>query len=164
MIECFKLTISLLYILFLALGNWKRAFIALRHLVKHLSSGRLSKQGHGTIMPSSVSPVPLSDYLEGIIPLHSSEKLFHWSTSQLQTDLSNFVPRDDYSAPNTTMTSSSSKSEFDDFIESLEMLYSYNCINIVDKMQAIALIDLLREVGTANSSSAYGSLDEPGRR
>lgn len=136
----------------------------MRHLVKHLASGSLSEQGHGAIMPSSFSPVPLSDYLEGILPLHSSDKSFNWSTSQLQTDLSNFAPRDDYGAPTTTMTSSLSRSEFDGFVESIERLYSYKRINLVDKMQAIALIDLLREVGNANSSSAYGSLDEPGRR
>ncbi|XP_057778609.1 uncharacterized protein LOC130997335 isoform X2 [Salvia miltiorrhiza] len=146
-------------------GNWKRAFIALRHLVKHLASASLSEQGHGAKLPSSlVSPVPLADYLEGILPIHSSDNVFHWSTSQLQTGLFNFVPGDGSGAQNSTMTSSLSKSEFDVFIESLEMLYSYKRINIDEKMQAIALIGLLREVGNANSTSAYGSLDEPGRR
>ncbi|XP_047938214.1 uncharacterized protein LOC125185681 isoform X1 [Salvia hispanica] len=146
-------------------GNWKRAFIALRHLAKHLASGTLSEQGHGAKMPSSlVSPVPLSDYLDGILPLHSSGNVFHWSTSQLHTGLFNSVPEGGYGAHNSTMTSSLSKSEFDGFIESLESLHSYNCINTDEKIQAIALVDLLREVGNANSTSAYGSLDEPGRR
>lgn len=116
------------------------------------------------MLSSIVSPVPLSDYLEGILPFHSSDKVFHWSTSQLQMGLLNFGPGDGYGAPDSTMTSSSSKSEFDDFIRSIERLYSYKLINIAAKMQAIALIDLLREVGNANSTSAYGSLDEPGRR
>ncbi|KAH6791585.1 hypothetical protein C2S52_002062 [Perilla frutescens var. hirtella] len=142
-------------------GNWKRAFIALRHL----ASSSLSEQGHGAKMPSSlVSPVPLSDYLEGLLPLNSSDKLFQWSSSQLQTGLFNFAPGEGYDAPNTSLTSSLSRSEFDDFIESLERFYSHTRINIVEKMQTLALIDVLREVGNANSTSAYGSLDEPGRR
>lgn len=149
----------------MALGNWKRAFTALRHLVKHLASSSLCEQGHGAKMPSSiVSPVPLPAYLEGILPLNSSDKLFQWSSSQLQTGLFNFSPGDCYDTPNSSLTSSSSRSEFDEFIESLEKLYSLACINIVEKMQALALIDLLREVGYANLTSAYKSLDEPGRR
>lgn len=150
----------------MSLGNWKRAFIALRHLVKNLASSNLSKQGHGAKMPSNiVSPVPLSDYLEGLVAPSSSDKLFQWSSSQLQTGLLHFAPiGGGYDAPNTALTSSSSRSEFDDFIEALERLYSYTHITKVEKMQALALIDLLQEVGNPNSSSAYGSLDGPGRR
>ncbi|KAL6534091.1 hypothetical protein OROHE_013924 [Orobanche hederae] len=131
-------------------GNWKRASIALRHLVKHLASRSMSELDHGAkTLSSIVSPVPLSDYLEGILPHHSSDKLLDWSTSQLQTGLFNFGSGDGYDAPNTTITLSSSRSEFDDFIESLERLHSYKHINIVEKMQVFALIDLLREVGTS---------------
>lgn len=149
----------------MALGNWKRAFTVLRHLVKHLDSSISSDQDHGAKMPSSiVSPVPLSDYLEGILPLNSSDKSFQWSSSQLQTSLFDFTPGDRYDAPSSALTSSSSRSEFDNFIDTLERLYSLNCINKVEKMQALALVDLLREIGDANVSSAYKSLDEPGRR
>ncbi|KAI3444391.1 hypothetical protein Pfo_001056 [Paulownia fortunei] len=145
-------------------GNWKRAFIALRHLVKHLASSNLSKQGRGAKMSSNIiSPVPLSNYLEGLLSPSSSEKLFQWSSSQLQTG-SHFAPIGGYDAPNTALTSSSSKSEFNDFIEALERLYDYSHITKVEKMQALALIDLLQDVSNPHSTSAYGSLDEPGRR
>lgn len=151
--------------MFLSLGNWKRAYVALRHLVKHLASSNLSKQGHGVKIPSNiVPPVPLPDYLEGNLPPSSSDKLFQWSSSQLQTGLFDSVPIGGYDALNSSLITSSSRSEFDGFIEALERLYSYRHITNVEKMQGLALIDLLQEVGNPNSTSAYGSLDEPGRR
>ncbi|KAK6137078.1 hypothetical protein DH2020_029177 [Rehmannia glutinosa] len=110
-------------------GNWKRAFIALRHLVKHLSSSNLSKQRHGAKVSSNIiSPVPLSNYLEGLLSPSSSDKLFQWSSSQLQSGLSHFVPVGGYDATNTapTSSSSSSRSEFNDFVESFERLYCLN--------------------------------------
>ncbi|KAK6158901.1 hypothetical protein DH2020_006215 [Rehmannia glutinosa] len=86
----------------LSSGNWKRAFIALRHLVKHLSSSNLSKQRHGAKVSSNIiSPVPLSNYLEGLLSPSSSDKLFQWSSSQLQSGLSHFVPVGGYDATNT---------------------------------------------------------------
>ncbi|KAK4418497.1 Bifunctional fucokinase/fucose pyrophosphorylase [Sesamum alatum] len=138
-------------------GHWKRAFIALRHLVKHLASSNLSKQGYGAKMCGNIiSPVPLSDYLEELLSPSSNDKLFQWSSSQLQIG--------DYDTPNTSLTSSLSRSEFNDFAEALERLYDYSYITEVEKMQALALIDLLQEVSNPHSNSAYGSLDGPGRR
>ncbi|KAL8499639.1 hypothetical protein ACS0TY_019572 [Phlomoides rotata] len=146
-------------------GKWKRAYVALRHLVKHLTSSNLSKQGHGAKIPSNVvPPVPLSDYLEGHLQPSSSDKLFQWSSSQLQTGLFDSVPVGGYDAPNSSLSTSSSGSEFDGFTEALERLYCYRHITKVEKMQGLALIDLLQEVGNHNSTSVYGSLDEPGRR
>ncbi|KAL9176412.1 hypothetical protein ABFS82_02G176700 [Erythranthe guttata] len=149
----------------LSSGNWKRAFIALRHLIKHLASSNLSKQGHGAKMSSNIiPPVPLSYYLEGPILSGSTDKSFEWSSSQLQTGSLHFASSGGYDAPDTALTSSSSRSEFNDFIESLERLYNYKHITKVEKMQALALINLLQEVSNPQSTSAYGSLDEPGRR
>ncbi|PIN24548.1 RAVE (regulator of V-ATPase assembly) complex subunit RAV1/DMX protein, WD repeat superfamily [Handroanthus impetiginosus] len=149
----------------LCTGNWKRAVVALRHLVKQLTSINLSKQGHGAKMSSNIIPaVPLSTYLEGLLSPSSSDKLFQWSSSQLQTGLSHFALNGGYDAPNTALTASSSKSEFKDFSEAFERLYYYTHITKVEKMQALSLIDLLQEVSNPHSPSAYESLDEPGRR
>ncbi|KAK4411525.1 DmX-like protein 1 [Sesamum angolense] len=146
-------------------GHWKRAFIALRHLVQHLASSNLSKRGYGAKMCCNIiSPVPLSDYLEGLLSPSSNDKLFQWSSSQLQTKLSHFSQIGGYDNPNSSLTSSLSRSEFNDFAEALERLYHYSYITEVEKMQALALIDLLQEVSNSHSNSAYGSLDGPGRR
>ncbi|XP_020549231.1 uncharacterized protein LOC105173837 isoform X2 [Sesamum indicum] len=146
-------------------GHWKRAFIALRHLVQHLASSNLSKQGYGAKMCYNIiSPVPLSDYLEGLLSPSSNDKLFQWSSSQLQTTLSHFSQIGGYDNPNSSLTSSSSRSEFNDFAKALERLYDYSYITEVEMMQALALIDLLQEVSNSHSDSAYGSLDGPGRR
>ncbi|KAK6158907.1 hypothetical protein DH2020_006221 [Rehmannia glutinosa] len=102
----------------------------------------------------------------GLLSPSSSDKLFQWSSSQLQSGLSHFVPVGGYDATNTapTSSSSSSRSEFNDFVESFERLYDYTHTTKVEKMQALALIDLLQEVSNPQFTSAYGSLDEPGRR
>ncbi|KAK6158902.1 hypothetical protein DH2020_006216 [Rehmannia glutinosa] len=104
--------------------------------------------------------------VEGLLSPSSSDKLFQWSSSQLQSGLSHFVPVGGYDATNTapTSSSSSSRSEFNDFVESFERLYDYTHTTKVEKMQALALIDLLQEVSNPQFTSAYGSLDEPGRR
>ncbi|KAL0379376.1 UNVERIFIED_CONTAM: DmX-like protein 1 [Sesamum angustifolium] len=105
-----------------------------------------------------------SDYLEGLLYPSSNDKLFQWSSSQLQTKLSHFSQIGGYDNPNSSLTSSLSRSEFNDFAEALERLYHYSYITEVEMMQALALIDLLQEVSNSHSNSAYGSLDGPGRR
>ncbi|KAL3622261.1 hypothetical protein CASFOL_033672 [Castilleja foliolosa] len=147
----------------LSSGNWKRALIALRHLVKHLSSTNLSKQRHGAKISSNIiSPVPLSTYLEGLLSPISSDKSFQWSSSQLESGFSHFTSVGGHG--DSPLTSSSSGSEFNDFVEAFEKLYDYAHITKVEKMQALALVDLLQDVGNPHCTSAYGSLDEPGRR
>ncbi|KAG8391959.1 hypothetical protein BUALT_Bualt01G0241500 [Buddleja alternifolia] len=139
-------------------GNWKRALVALRHLVKHLDLSNLSDKGHGAKVSSNIiSPVPLSNYLEGLLSPSSNDKLFMWSSSQ-------FVPFGGSDAPSTELTQPSSRSEYTDFSEALERLYNSGCVTKVEKMQALGLIDLLEEVSNPHSDSAYASLDEPGRR
>lgn len=149
-------------------GNWKRAYVALRHLVKHLASSNMSEEQ--TKMSSDViSSVPLSDYLEGLLSSHSSNKLFQWSgdsasvtsSSELQNGLSQYTSNWGYDASNTSPLS---RSEFSDFTEAIERLYESSSITKIEKMQALAIIDLLQEVSNPHSTSAYGSLDEPGRR
>ncbi|KAL2536324.1 transducin family protein/WD-40 repeat family protein [Forsythia ovata] len=150
-------------------GNWKRAYVALRHL----ASSNVSEERYCTKKSSDViSPVPLSDYLEGLLSSHSSNKLFQWSgvsasvtsSSELQKGLSLYTSNWGYDASNTPLTSSLSRTEFSDFTEAIESLYESSSITKIEKMQALAIIDLLQEVSNPHSTSAYGSLDEPGQR
>ncbi|XP_073158819.1 uncharacterized protein [Henckelia pumila] len=146
-------------------GNFNRAFVALRHLVKDVASSGSSKKRYGTKVPRNmISPLPLSNYLEGLLTSSSNDNLFQWSSSQPQIGLSQFTSGWGHNEPNTRLTSSSQKSEFISFIEALEWLHRAGCMTKIEMMQAISLVDLLQEVSDPHSTSAYGSLDEPGRR
>ncbi|CAA0816638.1 transducin family protein / WD-40 repeat family protein, partial [Striga hermonthica] len=149
----------------LSSGSWKRALIALRHLAKHLSSIKLSKHRIGARTSSNIiSPVPLSNYMEGLLSPISSEKSFQWSGPLFESGFSHFASVGGHDSPSSAPILSSSKSEFYDFVEAFESLYGNAQITEVEKMQALALIDLLQEVANPHRASAYESLDEPGKR
>lgn len=146
----------------MSVGNWGRAFVALRHLLQNLGSSNNSAAGYiHTTHRSMISPIPLSNYLEGLKLPSSSEKLFQWSSSLVETGSSPFVSTEGRDAQNTVF---SSRSEFTDFTEAVQRLHDSTYITKVEKMQTLALIDLLQEISNPHSISAYGSLDEPGRR
>ncbi|KAL5540048.1 hypothetical protein UlMin_042821 [Ulmus minor] len=149
-------------------GNWRRAYLALRHLVDsltHASEKRCGARNSSHIVPQ----IPLPNYFEGLAPKNSPDKGFHCggdatlTTSSFQSqNLSQFAYNLDPDASNNLSLSSSTKSELSAFIEPLEKLYQLAAISDVEKTQIIAVIDLLVEV--TNPHSAYGSLDEPGQR
>lgn len=111
-----------------------------------------------------ISPLPLSNYLEGLLTSSSNDNLFQWSSSQPQIGLSQFTSGWGHNDPHIRLTSSSQRSEFVGFIEALEWLHHAGCMTKIELMQAISLVDILQEVSDPCSTSAYGSLDEPGRR
>ncbi|XP_073278071.1 uncharacterized protein [Primulina huaijiensis] len=149
----------------IASGNFKRASVALRHLVKDIASNGSSKTRYGTKVPRNViSPLPLSNYLEGLPTSSSNDNLFQWSSSQPRIGLSQFTSGWGHNDPHIGLTSSSQRSEFVGFIEALNWLHRAGCMTNIEMMQAISLVDLLQEVSDPHSTSAYGSLDEPGRR
>lgn len=67
------------------------------------------------------------------------------------------------SAENNSIPTST-RSELNGFIESLEKFPDIPLWINIEKTQILAIIDLLSEVCSSDSSSAYQSLDEPGRR
>nr|KYP54633.1 DmX-like protein 2 [Cajanus cajan] len=150
-------------------GNWKRAFVALRHLVECLNSNYDPKKIHIS-KKIGLPNIALSYYLEGCISKGSQGKGFQWSgdatsmtsISQAQSSLFQF-PYHSVSSPENGNISST-ESELNGFIESLEKLPDLPLLIDTEKTQILAIIDLLSEVSGAHSSSAYQSLDEPGRR
>ncbi|KAL3008820.1 hypothetical protein AAZX31_07G052800 [Glycine max] len=150
-------------------GNWKRAYVAVRHLVECLTNYDPKKRHISKRI--GLPNVLLSYYLEGCIPKGSQPKGFQWggdaalitSISQAQSSLFRFPYHSDSSVENESI-SSSTKSELNDFIESLEKFPDLPFLVDIEKTQILAIIDLLSEVSSAHSSSAYQSLDEPGRR
>ncbi|XP_047147753.1 uncharacterized protein LOC124820153 isoform X1 [Vigna umbellata] len=150
-------------------GNWKRAYVAVRHLVECLTSTYDPKRRH---IPKRIClpNIVLSNYLEGRISKGSQGKGFQWggdsasitSISQAQSSLFPFPYHSGSNAENDSIFST--KSELNGFIESLENFTDLPLLIGVEKTQILAIIDLLSEVSSAHSSSAYQSLDEPGRR
>ena len=112
----------------------------------------------------------LSYYLEGRILESSQDKGFHWnadaasmsSISQAQSNLIQF-PYSGSSAENKSIPTSTI-SELHGFIESLEKFPDISLWINIEKTEILAVIDLLCEVCSPDSASAYQSLDEPGRR
>ncbi|KAK9279962.1 hypothetical protein L1049_013646 [Liquidambar formosana] len=153
-------------------GNWKRAYVAVRHLVEFLTSNYASEKTHSSAKSSHIVPqIQLSYYFEGHLSESSTDKKFEWSgdttlftsSSQFQSGLTQFGYNAESDASNM-FTSSSAKSELSGFAEPLEKLYNLAAINNIEKMQILAIIDLLNEVSSPHSASAYESLDQPGRR
>ncbi|KAK7381980.1 hypothetical protein VNO80_00582 [Phaseolus coccineus] len=147
-------------------GNWKRAYVAVRHLVECLTSTYDPKKRHIS-KRIGLPNIVLSNYLEGCISKVSQGKGFQWggdsaSISQAQSSLFQFPYHSGSSAENESIFST--KSELNGFIESLEKFPELPLLIDIEKTQILAIIDLLSEVSSAHSSSAYQSLDEPGRR
>jgi len=164
MISCFSCILLLLFLMFS--GNWKRAYVAVRHLVECLTSTYDPKKRHIS-KRIGLPNIVLSNYLEGCISKVSQGKGFQWggdsaSISQAQSSLFQFPYHSGSSAENESIFST--KSELNGFIESLEKFPDLPLLIDIEKTQILAIIDLLSEVSSAHSSSAYQSLDEPGRR
>ncbi|KAK3036066.1 hypothetical protein RJ639_029819 [Escallonia herrerae] len=154
-------------------GNWKRAHIALQHLVEYLTSNHASSKRYCLAASSNlVPPVHLPSYLEGILSSHSSDNTFQWngdaaltaSFTQLQKGPSPFASSWYTDGLNNSSTSSSTRTEPGALVEPIEKSFYLAAITVTEKMQILSIIDLLDEITNLHSASAYGSLDEPGRR
>ncbi|KAJ4728093.1 Transducin family protein/WD-40 repeat protein [Melia azedarach] len=149
-------------------GNWKRAYVSVRHLVETLTS-KSEKRCCSAKSSHMVPHILLSTYFEGLPSQGSADNGFQWSgvntlmtsSSQFNGGFSQFAYNVDAS---NFISSSSSKSEIGGFFESLENLNELPGITSVEKMEILAVIDLLNELDNKQSASAYENLDEPGRR
>lgn len=151
-------------------GNWKRAYAAVKHFVECLISNYDPKKRQIT-KRNGLPSIILSDYLEGRMPKSSQDKGFNWSgdvasiTSFSQAQSSSFqFPYHSDSSSENKRSSTSTSSELNGFIESLENFPNLPHLINIERTEILSIIDLLREVSNPDSSSAYQSLDEPGRR
>ncbi|KAK9035763.1 hypothetical protein V6N11_077793 [Hibiscus sabdariffa] len=154
-------------------GNWKRAYISMKHLVEYLNSTHISEQrGHHPKIGDIVPQIPLSDYIEGVLSKSSTGNTLQWSenaslitsSSQFQSGLMQFAYDFTPNASSNMFSSSSTKSGLRDFIEPINKLHELAAITSTEKMQILAIIDLLNEVSNPQSASVYENLDELGRR
>ncbi|GAV71152.1 WD40 domain-containing protein/Rav1p_C domain-containing protein [Cephalotus follicularis] len=152
-------------------GNWKRAYVSVRYLVKYLTSDYASKMTHSFGTPRHIVPqILLSNYLEGLLSYSSTDKGLEgsrdatYTTSHFQGGLFQFGLNSESDASNNIFSSSSTKSELCGFVEPLENLYELAGISNIEKTHILAMIDLLSEVSNKQSASAYENLDVPGQR
>lgn len=150
-------------------GNWKRAYMAVRHLVECLTSNYATEMKNISTKTTCIIPeILLSDYFEGSLFRNSTIKGFQWggdlttTSSQFQSSMFQFAS-DNESFASNIMFPSSKTSELSGFVEPLENLHRLAAISDTEKTQIVAIIDLLGELSTPQTS-AYESLDEPGRR
>ncbi|XP_020538564.1 uncharacterized protein LOC105642828 isoform X2 [Jatropha curcas] len=146
-------------------GNWKRAYASVRHLVQCLHSGYYSEKRCCSGKNSHVAPqILLSNYFEGVLFKDSMDKRFQWGAdARLPASSSQFSLYDAKSdASSDVFISSTTISELRGFLEPLEKMYDLAAVSNAEKLQILAIVDLLAEI--QQSASAYGNLDEPGRR
>lgn len=142
----------------MCIGNWKRSYVALQFLNKHVTSTKLFEKICSRHAFSGLRfPISLSNYLEGNVSFSSGEKSFQWGGP---SDSSSWG----YGASDNAFSKSSARSEITDFIEAFDKLQNFATISATEMMQIRAAIHLLDEVSNMQSTSAYNSLDGPGRR
>ncbi|OVA14729.1 WD40 repeat [Macleaya cordata] len=155
-------------------GNLRRACVAVRHLVGYLTSVTHEK-GYKSSRPSHIIPqIPLSEYFEESFSTSSlGDKGLQWGMDAASITTGTLFQRSSTqssgynSEPNASsniFTSSSRKSEISGFIETLEKIHDVAAITNTERIEMLAVMDLLGEVSDSSHSSAYGGLDEPARR
>ncbi|KAL4360243.1 hypothetical protein S83_027107 [Arachis hypogaea] len=135
-------------------GNWKRAYVAVKHFVEYLTSNNDPKIRFVS-KNKGLPEMSLSYYLEGSLSEGSQDRRFQWSG-----DIASITSTSHMESSISTST----KSELNGFVESIENSPKLLHLTNVEKSEILAIIDLLGEVGSPHLSSAYQSLDEPGRR
>lgn len=148
-------------------GNWKRAYVAVRHLVEYMNSNYAPVTSY---LSQKIGPpeILLSNYLEGVISKGSKDKGFQWSGDATSitsfSDFQSSFMQFPYHSGSTAENTSSTRSELNGFIKSLENLSEFEAMIDIKKTDILAIIDLLSEVSSPDKSSAYQSLDERGQR
>ncbi|GAB4861575.1 hypothetical protein Ancab_036768 [Ancistrocladus abbreviatus] len=153
-------------------GNWKRAFLALQHVVESLGSAPAAEERTTSAeLSRDITQIKLSNYFEGHISTRGIIEGFQWTRNDGSVNLSSFLevgPRHfgnnlASEACNNNFGASTS-SESGVFLEIVEKLHTLAAITDSQKIQIFAIVDLLREISNSQSTSAYESLDAPGRR
>ncbi|KAL9245427.1 hypothetical protein vseg_019085 [Gypsophila vaccaria] len=151
-------------------GNWKRANVSVSHLTECLASNSTYEQRPNPAKSSNtVRQVNLSNYIEGKMPNDRTSQVFHWSqdlnattwSPNSESGMMQFAAGD---ATNGMFPASESNSKSSRFHEVLEKLHGQEALTDPQKMQMVAIVDLIREINNSQYASAYKSLDETGRR
>ncbi|XP_020264174.1 uncharacterized protein LOC109840081 [Asparagus officinalis] len=158
-------------------GNWKRVYVVLEHLVDAIKTADASATSSVTSKSGEhycyVPQIDLSSYFKEIVPTELYNKGLQWGqeitsgTSTLFFQNQGFQFADDSSSNKASANFSSATSqkyEIVDFIGSIEKSPDIKALRNIERTQLLAIVDLLGELKESTYSSAYDSLDKPGRR
>ncbi|KNA22362.1 hypothetical protein SOVF_034760 [Spinacia oleracea] len=154
-------------------GNWRRAYAAVCHLFECLTSN--SKVDQRVSLPKSsiiIKQIKLSKYFEGQSSKEGASQGLQWSndfdtnswSQHSDGRLMHFANNSASNAINCVPATSATSYESNGFHELLEKLCTHQAVTNSQKMQMLAIIDLLNEISNSQSTSAYGSLDDAGKR
>ncbi|GAB2291128.1 hypothetical protein Dimus_025386 [Dionaea muscipula] len=153
-------------------GNWKRAFMTLRHLVECLVSTSgfeesflSAKSSHG------ITQIKLPNYFEGLVSTSGTNGAFHWSQnnntmtfSATSGALAHFRDESAVGVLDNFVTSLENISVSSLYLEAFMKLHALSAITDSEKLQSFVITDFLNEISSSKTASTYDSLDEPGKR
>ncbi|KAI4369823.1 hypothetical protein MLD38_018227 [Melastoma candidum] len=143
-------------------GRWKRAHTALQHLLAHISSCRKADMSQKCF--DIIPQVGLSSYLEG--DEIASSKTFGWSSyAHSNLDMVSLEKeKREADTPSHSYASQPFQAGLNSIISSLQSSHWGITFSEKEKIEILAIIDLLGEISDSHSASVYKSLDDPGRR
>ncbi|CAO2835453.1 unnamed protein product [Amaranthus hypochondriacus] len=154
-------------------GNWKRAYASVCHLFDCLTlNDTVDQRAHPPKSSITIGQIKLSKYFEGQLSKGRAGQGIQWN-NDLDTNTWSqhsvggpMYFADTYVSNAVDSASAASTTSFEPhrLQELLEKLHPNHAVTDLQKMQMLAIIDLLNEISNSQSSSAYGSLDDPGRR
>ncbi|KAF5197700.1 Dmx-like protein [Thalictrum thalictroides] len=156
-------------------GHWRRACVSVRHLVEYLTSDSTSvacDKAYDSIKHTNIIPqILLSKYFEEPFSTGLSNKGLVWGgdatvvSSDTKFQINSFdVIGHGADGSSNAFNSGSMKSEISWYIETIQKFNDIATITSMERVQMLAVIDLLDEICDSSCASAYESLDEPGRR
>uniref|UniRef100_A0A0D9V1Y4 RAVE complex protein Rav1 C-terminal domain-containing protein n=1 Tax=Leersia perrieri TaxID=77586 RepID=A0A0D9V1Y4_9ORYZ len=151
-------------------GRWKQANTVLQHLVQSMKANELSNSMWECSLCGkscdNIPECPLSENFTDMLSNDTSARGLHWGGSQGSTAFSllsspNSYPQmeNDLGINTTTSTSQSS-----DINKLLSKNVSIPAISDMERIQILAISDLLGKITDQSNASPYKSLDEAGRR
>lgn len=159
-------------------GNLKRASLALEHLVKYLHSSKTSTNNTTDTEFKKTHPITqqicTAEYFEkAVSSISTQSKDSSWGLdSSIKIFDMQFESNPFHHEGGTSLAISSTRSSapisqisaLKNCVYTLENSHDIPSLNDMERTQILAVVDLLGECIDPNFSSAYESLDEPGRR
>ncbi|XP_020526297.1 uncharacterized protein LOC18439600 [Amborella trichopoda] len=142
-------------------GNWTCAYSALKDLVSYLSSNVISGKSY-----NAVPQINLSEYFQVVPSKTVCNKALQWglgitseASATSRKNLFQSVQSNSMVQETACLTTS-----FNGIMETLENSPNIPGITDVERIELLALTDLLGDVSNSSRGSTYLSLDGPGRR
>lgn len=150
-------------------GEWKRAYDILQHLVQSMKASKMlntmvectscSKSCH------DIPEFPLSQYFTDTPSSDISNKGLPWGDNKISTTFNLMSPSISFSYMESDLgVTTSSASHMPEINQLLDKDFGIFAISDSEKIQILAVSDLLGEITDQKRASPYKSLDEAGRR